>query len=190
MMRGPSNWIDRTQLLKIYVFPSSGAQPAHFGDLLFFFGGKMVPKRATFLSYGNDEACAEIRKFIEDGGVLLKIRDLEKDPLSVDELHALIGYIDISHFLNKMSESYARHNLDKELPPRNELFQLMSEDYTLIRQPIVQSTRLVTVGCDKAKIALMLQLNLNGTKEEDPGLRNGNRRPQGRSHSQSVAARR
>jgi arsenate reductase-like glutaredoxin family protein len=121
------------------------------------------------MSYGNDEACAETRKFVEDGGVILQVRDIEKEPLSADELFALIGHLRIDHFLNKSAASYTEHRLDKSLPPREEIIKLMAQDHTLLRRPIIKSSRLITVGCDKRKIAEMLQLSNNGDGSvEDP----------------------
>ncbi len=149
----------------------------------------MVPKRATFFSYGNDDTCAETKRFIEDGGVLLSVRDLEKSPLTVDELRKLIGYTNIAHFLNTLSDSYIKHNLGKNFMPREEILQLMAADYTLVRRPIVQSSRLTTVGCDKTKIAQMLQLNLDGSGADEASIRNGNRRGSSRGRMQQAAAR-
>jgi len=124
----------------------------------------MALKRATFFSYGTDEQCMETQKFIEDAGILLDIRDISKDPLSERELSNLIGYLDVSHFLNSLSSSYTKNGLDKKPLDRESVIKLMAEDYTLIRRPIIKSTRLVTVGCDKKKIAVMLQMNSNGNE--------------------------
>ena len=60
----------------------------------------MALKRAKFYSYGSDNVCAEIRQFIEDAGVILEVRDLEKEPLTLIELHRMIGYIGMDHFYN------------------------------------------------------------------------------------------
>ncbi len=134
----------------------------------------MVPKRATFMTYGNDEKCADVRKFIEDAGVLLDIRDIEKKPLTVMEIQALVGHLDLNHFLNPLSRSYEKHGLDKELPSRDDVIALIAEDHTLLRRPIIKNNRLFTVGCDKRKIAEMLQISPNGKppaedeKEEIP----------------------
>ncbi len=149
----------------------------------------MVPKRATFISYGTDDSCAEARKFIEDSGVLLRLRDLAKNPLTVYELEKLIGHTNIGHFLDTLSESYAKHKLDQNSTPRAEIIKLMAEDHTLIRRPIIQSARLTTVGCDKAKIAQMLQISLNGSGDEESAVRNGNRRHHSRPKDQAAAAR-
>ncbi|MEW6052021.1 MAG: ArsC/Spx/MgsR family protein [Candidatus Zixiibacteriota bacterium] len=137
----------------------------------------MAPKRATFMSYGEDTQCADIRKFLLDMGVLLDIRDLEKKPLTEDELNRMIGYIHVEHFLNPLSKSYQKHNLGENNVGRDEIIALMAKDHTLIRRPIIRTNRLLTVGCDRRKICEMLQLPLNG-KPPDDEKENGGIRPE------------
>ncbi|MFQ6008444.1 MAG: arsenate reductase family protein [Candidatus Zixiibacteriota bacterium] len=127
----------------------------------------MAPKRAQYLTYGNDELCAETRKFIENAGVLLDVRDIGKNPLSEEELTRLIGHLEITHFLNTLSESYTKYRLDKNLPSREQIIKLIARDHTLLRRPIVRSSRLLTIGCDKQKIADMLQIKSDGESPED-----------------------
>ena len=127
----------------------------------------MAPKRARFYTAEKDERCLETRRFIEDAGILLDVRDIEKNPLSVDELSALYGHCDMSHFVDQMSEAYTEHGLDKKLPERDKLLELMAADCSLIRRPIIKSTRLMMVGCDKNKIAEMLQIGQNGSGDRE-----------------------
>ena len=136
----------------------------------------MAPKRAKFYSYGQDSLCAETKEFIEKAGVLLEVRDIEKEPLSAEELTRLFRHIDIKHFINTLSDAYTTYRLDKNLPPREKIIELMAQDHTLIRRPIVQSTRLLTVGCDKRKIAEMLQINASGNNSGEDLGNFGNRR--------------
>jgi arsenate reductase-like glutaredoxin family protein len=136
----------------------------------------MAPKRAKFYSYGQDSLCAEVKEFIEKAGVLLEVRDIEKEPLSAGELTHLFRHIDIKHFLNTLSDAYTHYRLDKNLPPREKIIELMAQDHSLIRRPIVQSARLLTVGCDKRKIAEMLQINASGEASTDDTSGFGNRR--------------
>ncbi|MEA1980282.1 MAG: ArsC/Spx/MgsR family protein [candidate division Zixibacteria bacterium] len=126
----------------------------------------MAPRRAQFYTYGSDDSCAEVKKYIENAGILLEVRDIKEKPFSVNELASLIGYLDIKHFLNSSSQSYKKHGLDKKLPTQTELFELMVADHTLIKSPIVCSKRLVTVGCNKQRIAEMLQIGPNGEATE------------------------
>lgn len=123
----------------------------------------MPQKRAKYITHDCDEQCVEIRKFIEDAGVLLDFRDLGKKPMSADEIDKLVGHINITHFLNPMSKSYEKHGLDKELPERDIMLGLIAEDNTLLKHPIIKTIRLITIGGDKAKISEMLQLNGNGS---------------------------
>ena len=137
----------------------------------------MAPKRATFLTYGNDEKCRETCKFIEEAGVLLKVRDISKEPLSRYELAQIVGHLDISHFLNSLSPAFKKNNLDKGPVDRSQILDLMVSDHTLIRHPIVTTIRLTMVGCDRDKISDMLQLSANG---DEPSAREGSQ-PKGRN---------
>ncbi|MCP4685792.1 MAG: hypothetical protein GY867_10160 [bacterium] len=122
----------------------------------------MPEKRAKYWTYGKDERCDEMRKFIEDAGIRLLVRDMKTDPPSADELRSIMGHVSLTHFLNSASEAYAEKGLDKALPERDEIFRMMAEDPSLIRRPLIKTIRLVTAGCDKKKISEMLQINANG----------------------------
>ena len=136
----------------------------------------MPPQRAKIYSYGNDEMCADAVKYITDAGVLLDVRDMEKQPLTDLELRQLVGNLEISHFLNPLSPTYSKHKLDENSLPREELLKLMEADHTLLRRPIIKSSRLLMIGCDKRKIQDLLQINENGEAPQVDGNRaNGGR---------------
>lgn len=136
----------------------------------------MAPKRAKFYTYGEDARTEEVRKFIQDSGILLDVRDISDRPLSRYELADLIGHLNIEHFINKASEAYFKNNLDEGRPDREKVLDLMAEDYTLIRRPIIVSSRLLTIGHDKKKISEMLQINSAGQAEQQIPENRGNRR--------------
>lgn len=127
----------------------------------------MPLKRATYLTWGEDEQCAETKKFIENAGVILDVRDLAKQPLTAGEVDRLIGHVNIDHFLNPMSKTYIKLEMDKKTPAREEMIKLIAEDYTLLRRPIIRNNRLFLIGCDKRKIAEMLQISPNGKVADD-----------------------
>lgn len=127
----------------------------------------MPPKRAAFLMWGDDEECQGVRKFLEDAGVVLDIRDLSKRPFTVDEVYKLVGFVPLEYFLNSQSPSFKKHHLDREDVDRDETIALIAQDPTLLRQPIIRTNRLFTVGCDRKKICEMLQISPNGRKPAD-----------------------
>ena len=135
----------------------------------------MPLKRARFLTYDDDSQTLQAKKYIEDAGIVLDIRDIAKDPLTEEEVARLVAYYDIRHFLNPFSASYTKHNMDENLPDRDEMIKLIAEDHTLLRRPIISSGRLLTVGCHQQCIADMLQINSNGHLSETPPRRNSGR---------------
>jgi len=141
----------------------------------------MPQKQATFMSYGMDEQCAEIRKFIEDAGVRLVVRDLKTNPLSFEELDRMFGYNSLINFLNPLSKDFAKLGLENGLPERRELLKMMAEHPGIVRVPIIRNARLLTVGCDRKVISAMLQISPNGTLindvvQDNPPRRNNNHR--------------
>ena len=141
----------------------------------------MAPKRATYITYGNDEKCAETRRFIENAGIDIEFRDLLAKPLTEDEAYRLIGNWDVHHLLNPASESYQRHGFDQQVPTRMELAKLISTDPTLLRRPIIRNARLMTIGCDKRKIAEMFQISMNGKGPDDDSNGSTNQPPKQQS---------
>ena len=133
----------------------------------------MVPKRAKFYKFGDDERCEEVRKFIENAGVLLDVRDLKIDPLTPAEAHDLIGYLHVDHFINKMSPYYTKSGIEAVLDNREKVIEIIVKEPSLVKVPIVKSARLITIGCDKGKISDMLRLdmtNSDGKHDEDRDL--------------------
>jgi arsenate reductase-like glutaredoxin family protein len=124
----------------------------------------MPPKRAAFLMWSEDEECKGIRKFLEDAGIVLDIRDLTKRPFTVEEVEKLVRHIPLEYFLNPHSGSFTRYHLDQEHLDRENTISLIAKDPTLLRQPIIRTNRLFTVGIDRKKICEMLQISPNGKK--------------------------
>jgi arsenate reductase-like glutaredoxin family protein len=152
----------------------------------------MAAKRVKFYTFGDDDRCHDIRKFIEEAGVLLDMRDIEKEPLDYYELDRLFGYCEISHFVNKASETYGKKKLDQQMPPRDEVLKLMAEDNRLIRRPIVETTRLFTVGCNKKAISDMLLLSRDSEPSKSESRKSGGSKDSGsrssrRSHNRQEA---
>lgn len=131
----------------------------------------MALRTAKFLTYGKDEQTDQIKRFLEDAGVLLEVRDIEKKPLTENELWSMLGYLEASHFLNPASDSFEKYQLAENIPARDKLIKMLAEDYTLLRRPIIRTPRLLTVGCDKQKITEMLRLNgeVNARDARDAG---------------------
>lgn len=149
----------------------------------------MPQKKVKYITHGCDDQCVETRAFIEEAGVLLDFRDLDKNPMSKDEIGKLLGHLNMSHFVNPMSESYTKLGFDKGLPDREKVLEAMAEDNTLLKRPIIVTIRLLTIGNDRQKISSMLQLSSNGNSQDrNQGNADNNRGKGGRSNSRTASA--
>jgi arsenate reductase-like glutaredoxin family protein len=127
----------------------------------------MALRRATYWIFGEDEKAMEQKALLEQYGVEIDLRDLSKRPLTEREVAGVIGHLDLRHFINPTSPSYEKHNLDEKMPSREELVKLIAADNSLLRRPIIRTTRLMTIGFDKNKIGEMLQVDFNHPPVED-----------------------
>lgn len=119
-------------------------------------------KRAQFYFRNPCPGAEEAKEFLEEHGVLVVERDIDKRPLVKRELTAILGYLDPRHYLNTASPAYTKNKLDENLPPRNELLQLILEHQDLLRHPIITSGRLVTIGNNRQQLIEMFQIKVSG----------------------------
>jgi len=121
-----------------------------------------MQKRAQMLYRNPCSICEDAKKFLEDHGVIVKVRDLTREPLKRRELNSLLGFHDPKHYLDMMSPSFEKQNLDSHIPPRHELFAVIEEHPELLRHPIVMSGRLMTIGFNRQQMIEMFQLTISG----------------------------
>jgi regulatory protein spx len=141
-----------------------------FGRLNSEFSGGKMQKRAQFYYRNPCPVCSETRAFLEDHGVIITPRDMGEKPLRRDELVSILGYLDPRHFLDMTSATYRKEKLDKQLPPREKLFDLIENNPDVLRHPIIVSGRLVTFGANQQQLIEMFQLTVsdNGSgKDKD-----------------------
>lgn len=82
-------------------------------------------------------------------GAALEERDLGKDPLTADELDALIGRRNYLEFLNPRNELYRKMKIKENPPSRAQALKWMSKEPNLIRRPIVVRGGEIILGYDQ-----------------------------------------
>ena len=83
-------------------------------------------------------------------GAEIESRDLDKTPLSVEEIEALIGDRDYKLFLNTRNELYREKKMAEKPPSRREAIALMSKNPNLIKRPILLRGGQLLLGFDDA----------------------------------------
>lgn len=115
--------------------------------------GSKRAKRAQFFQKPNCTTCRKAKKFMEDKGFRLDLRDLGKERLSAAELEKLIGDRDYKPFLNSRNELYRKANMKEQPPSREEAIRLMTQEPNLIRRPVILAGGRVVLGFDEKGIA-------------------------------------
>ena len=126
-----------------------------------------MQKRAQMMYRIPCTLCDEAKTFLEQNGVVVKVRDLNRDPLRKDELQSLLGYHDPKYFLDFSSASFQKRKFDEKMPPREELFGIMEQSPDLLRHPIVMCGRLMTIGFNRQQMIEMFQLTVSNNGGSD-----------------------
>jgi regulatory protein spx len=128
-------------------------------------------KRAQFYYRNPCPGAEDVKGFLEEHGVLVMERDIGKNPLTKRELSNILGYQNPRYYLNTAAPAFKKEKLDKNLPPRDELLEMISENPDLLRVPIITTGRLMTIGTGRQQLIEMFQIKVsdNGSgKEEKP----------------------
>ena len=136
-------------------------------------------KKVLMYTKPNIGPCEEVKEYLLEQDISLQIRDIGAKPLGRHEIDLLLRHYDLKHFLDTESKIYKRNKIDKSMPERNEIINMMVDDNDLLRVPIFVSGRLMTIGCNRDKITEMLQIRKNGPnsdKDERPRQPRINRR--------------
>ncbi len=86
---------------------------------------------------------------MQEKGIDLEFRDLDKQRLTARELDELIGERDYREFLNTRNELYRARNMKEHPPSRTEAIKLMVAEPNLIRRPVVIAGGKIILGYDE-----------------------------------------
>jgi arsenate reductase-like glutaredoxin family protein len=86
---------------------------------------------------------------LQEHGVELELRDLDKQRLTTEELDALIGDRDYRQFLNSRNELFRIMKMAANPPSRAEALRLMAREPNLIRRPVVIRGGEIVLGYDE-----------------------------------------
>jgi Spx/MgsR family transcriptional regulator len=109
----------------------------------------MAKRKVRFLQKPTCTTCRKAKELLGTLGADFELRSLDEDPLSEEELDALIGARDYKQFLNPRNELYREKNMKEKPPTRAQAIKLMAKTPNLIRRPVVVHGEQVIVGFDE-----------------------------------------
>ncbi len=107
----------------------------------------------------NCSTCVKAKKFLDANGIEIKeLRDIKANKLSraeVEKLVELIGGAD--KFFSRRAIKYRELGLNKREVPSEEMLDLMTNEYTFIKRPVLVINDKVIAGFSEKTYAEFLQ---------------------------------
>jgi arsenate reductase-like glutaredoxin family protein len=119
-------------------------------------------KRAQLFYRNPCPGAEDAKKFLEENGVVVVERDISQKPLTRKELGVMLGFHNPKHYLDSTSSVFSKKKLDKNIPSRSELLDLIMENPELLRNPIILAGRLMTIGSNRQQLIDMFQIKISG----------------------------
>lgn len=113
-------------------------------------------KKVILYADSKDAYFGDVKGYLEEQEVNLQVHNIGNSPLNQPEISSLVQHFNLQHFLNTKAKSYKKNKLDKSLPERQELIELIAKDNDLLIRPIIVYGRLTAVGYDRHAIKEML----------------------------------
>jgi len=113
-------------------------------------------KKVILYTDSKDAGFGDVKGYLEEQEVNLQVHNIRSNPLNQPEISGLVQHFDLQHFLNTRAKSYKKNKLDKSMPGRQEVIDLIAEDNDLLIRPIIVYGRLTAVGYDRHAIKEML----------------------------------
>ncbi len=104
--------------------------------------------KVTFYWKPKCKTSREVKKFLEDRGHELDLRDLEDYPPPRSLLETHIDAKNVKAYLNTRSTAYREHGLKDDPPTKKGAIELMMRFPGLIKRPISVSGKIAVFGND------------------------------------------
>ncbi|MBQ7515173.1 MAG: arsenate reductase family protein [Schwartzia sp.] len=112
-------------------------------------------KEPLFLCYPRCSTCQKAKKWLEDHGVRVTIRDIQLENPGEDELRAWhkASGLPLKRFFNTSGLKYRSLNLRDKLPAmsEDEQYALLATDGLLVKRPLLVGKDFVLVGFREAE---------------------------------------
>lgn len=112
-------------------------------------------KKYVFLCYPRCSTCRKAQQWLEAQGVLVEVRDIQKEKPSEEEIrawHKRSG-LPLKRFFNTSGQKYRALSLKDKLAgmPEEEQYALLASDGLLVKRPLLLGDDVVLVGFKEAE---------------------------------------
>lgn len=111
--------------------------------------------KITFYWKPRCSSCRDVKKFLEDRGHELDMRDLDQHPPPRSLLETHIDAKNVKAYLNTRAKEYSAHNLKDDPPTKKGAIELMMRHPNLIKRPISVLGKVAVFGRDEDELMEM-----------------------------------
>jgi Spx/MgsR family transcriptional regulator len=105
----------------------------------------------------NCDKIRKTKKWLENSDIDYTFYDLKKEPLTKEELQEFVHRIGLDVLVNKRGMTWRNLELkDKDLSD-NELFDLLLENQTMIKRPVLIKGEAILVGYDEEAFEVFVE---------------------------------
>jgi arsenate reductase-like glutaredoxin family protein len=97
--------------------------------------------------------CDAARKWLAQHGIVVREREIFRQPLSPSEIEDILGDRPVTDVLSTRTKQYAAHGLNRGTPSEAELLRHMEAEPRLVRRPILKHGDVLLIGFDAARWA-------------------------------------
>ena len=111
------------------------------------------------LLYNSCTSCRKAEDLLKQSGEPYEKREFFKDRFTAQELGALLGSVDLrpSEVISTRSRAYKERNLAEAELTDSQILDLMVEEPTLLRRPIVIKGDRAVVGYNESKLRELIE---------------------------------
>ncbi|KRN89078.1 arsenate reductase [Ligilactobacillus ceti DSM 22408] len=103
-------------------------------------------------------SCRKARSWLKEHNIPFTERNIFSEPLTKDEIKQILQMTEdgTEEIISKRSKAYQELNLDLDIIPMKELFDLIQEKPGLLRRPIILDNKRLQVGYNEDEIRRFL----------------------------------
>ncbi|MGI9263775.1 MAG: Spx/MgsR family RNA polymerase-binding regulatory protein [Gammaproteobacteria bacterium] len=106
----------------------------------------------TLFGIASCDSCRKARRWLDDNGISYQYHDLRKDGLERSDLSNWVQKAGTERVLNRRSATWRRvPEVDRILTDDDDAINLMLENPTLIKRPILKASSMLMIGFEEGE---------------------------------------
>ncbi|RDU37703.1 transcriptional regulator Spx [Neobacillus piezotolerans] len=115
-------------------------------------------------------SCRKAKAWLEEHQIDYVERNITKQPLTIEEIKEILRltYEGTEEIISVNSKTFRKLNIDLESLKLHELYQIITENPSMLRRPIIKDEKRMNIGFNEEEIRSFLPRNLRNFIFDEP----------------------